>query len=165
MRKLSQINESLFSDVVSRGEGRSVRKEDDYIKTGDWWRNIPLENPTKYPARELKATDILYDVVERVKKTLGIKNIECLTFKFRHENWTLVIEHFTGYGNDKYNMHISGDRGYNWLRWKDLDIDEKRSIKQRLETFNLYLYKFRDGDYILREDSEYKGQKGILLQK
>ena len=43
-------------------------------------------------------------------------------------------------------------------------MNEKRSIKQRLEEKTLYIYSYKKGEYILREVETYKGDKGKLLK-
>lgn len=163
MKKYSEINEGVFSDILKRDTGDEIRKEDEHIKENPWYQNIQLENPVKYKKDELSFLDMAYAFIARLKKSLNATNVEQITFFFRHENWYLRFNHFTGYGNDTYNMRIHGDKGYNTLRWADLSMDEKRSIKQRLETFRLYGYSIGNGEYVVMETRNFQGKTGTLI--
>ena len=170
MKKLSKILESTWGDIARRAEGEQVRRED--IPEQDyeyWWRNIPLDNAPKYKKEELRLYDFLYNlIIFPLEKTMNIRTPEAIHIYFKYEDaWYLSIYHNTTHGADNYTMEAKGVRGYNPQKYSELDLSKKRGIKYRLETKTFYIYTYKNGyytEYTLREDSEYKGEKGILLK-
>lgn len=170
MKRLSNISESLWGSIRDRVNGEGIRIEDlpeqDYEY---WWRNIPLEKAPKYKKEELRLYDFLYDlVIWRVEKTMNINIPNRIDIHFKYEDaWYLVIYHNTAHGADNYTLEAHGVKSYNPQKYSELGMAEKRSIRYRLETKTFYVYKTGQGPwatYILREEPEFKGEKGILLK-
>ena len=83
---------------------------------------------------------------------------------FNDEPWTLNIEHTTVYNINTYTVSANGSSAPYRIKFSELNMNEKRSIKQRLEEKTLYIYSYKKGEYILREVETYKGDKGKLLK-
>ena len=166
MKKLSNINESAWGDMMRRGSGEILRKEDipeqDYK---DWWKNIPLDNAPKYKKEELRLWDFLYDlIIFPLEKTMNIKKPDVIRIYFKYENaWHLSIFHNTAHGADNYTMEANGTRSYNPIKYSEMPLPEKRGIKYRLETKKFYVYKYSN-EYALREEPEFNGEKGVPLK-
>ena len=166
MKKLSNINESAWGDMMRRGSGEILRKEDipeqDYEH---WWRNIPLDNAPKYKKEELRLWDFLYDfIIFPLEKTMNIEKPEVIRIYFKYENaWHLSIFHNTAHGVDNYTMEANGTKSYNPIKYSEMPLPEKRGIKYRLETKKFYVYKYSN-EYALREVSEINGEKGVPLK-
>lgn len=170
MKKLSNINESTWGDMRKRSSGEQMRKEDipeqDYEH---WWRNIPLDNAPKYKKEELRLWDFLYSIIIwPLEKAMNIKTPEAIHIYFKYEPaWYLSIYHNTAHGADNFTMEAKGVRSYNPIKYSEMGLPEKRSIKYRLETKKFYIYTYKNGyytEYYLREEDNYKGEKGILLK-
>ena len=170
MKKLSNINESTWGDMRKRSSGEQMRKEDipeqDYEH---WWRNIPLDNAPKYKKEELRLWDFLYSlIIWPLEKVMNIKTPEAIHIYFKYEPaWYLSIYHNTAHGADNFTMEAKGVRSYNPMKYSEMGLPEKRSIKYRLETKKFYIYTYKNGyytEYYLREEDNYKGEKGILLK-
>lgn len=170
MRKLSSINESIWSDIRKQGNNSDIKKED--IPEQDyeyWWRNIPLSNVPKYKKDELRLYDFLYDlIIWRIEKAMHIITPERINIYFKYEDaWYLSIYHNTAHGADNYTMEAHGVKSYNPQKYSEMNMDEKRSIRYRLEKKKFYIYPYRNGqwtEYNLREEDEFKGEKGILMK-
>lgn len=166
---MKKLSESIWSDMEERGSGLQVKSEDrpqDYIY---WWKNIALPNPPKYTKNELRLFDFLYDlVIWKLERTMNVKTPRIIRIYFKNEDaWCLSIFHNTAHGADNYTMEANGTKRYSPVKFSDLSISEKRSIRYRLESKTFYVYKTGSGDwteYILREEEEIKGEKGILLK-
>ena len=167
--KKKYINESIWSDIQDRSSGQEIRKED--VKPQDyenWWRNITLDDAPKYKPNELRLYDFLYEtIIWKLEKTMNIKNPNMIRIYFRWEDaWYLSIFRNTSYGVDNYTMEANGVKNYNPIKYSIMNIDEKRSIRYRLEKRKFYVYPYSNGqwtEYFLRQEEEYKGEKGIPL--
>lgn len=172
MKRFSNIEESVWGDIRKRGNGSDVKQED--IPEQDkehWWRNIGLNNVIKYPADQLKAYDIMYNlVIYKLFHTLHIKDADQIIIHFKGEPyWDLTIAHNTSYGNDTFSMYAHGNSSPWQIQFSKMNTNEKRSIRQRLEKKTFYIYKYVFGggtqiEYHLREEDTYKGEKGILMK-
>lgn len=81
--------------------------------------------------------------------------------------WYLSIFHNTSYGADNYTVEANGVKYFNPIKYSDMNIDKKRSIRYRLENGGFYVYPYGNGqwtEYFLRQENEYKGEKGIPLR-
>ena len=160
------IKESIWSDIQDRSSGESIRKEDikpqDYK---DWWNNITLDDVPKYKKEELRLWDFLYDlIIWKVEKTMNIQKPGVIRIYFKYEDaWYLSIFHNTSHGADNYTMEANGVKHYNPVKYSEMSIQEKRSIKYRLETKKFYVYKYSN-EYALREEPEINGEKGVPLK-
>ena len=160
------IKESIWSDIQDRSSGETIRKED--IKPQDyehWWRNIILDDAPKYKKEELRLWDFLYDlVIWPLEKTMNIEKPNVIRIYFKHEDtWYLSIYHNTSHGADNYTMEANGVRHYTPIKYSEMSIGEKRSIKFRLENKKFYVYKYSN-EYALREVPEINGEKGVELK-
>ena len=160
------IKESIWSDIQDRSSGETIRKED--IKPQDyehWWRNIPLDDAPKYKKEELRLWDFLYDlIIWPLEKTMKIEKPNIIRIYFKYEDaWYLSIFHNTSHGADNYTMEANGVKHYNPVKYSEMSIQEKRSIKYRLETKKFYVYKYSN-EYALREEPEINGEKGVPLK-
>ena len=160
------IKESLWSDIQDRSSGETIRKED--IKPQDyenWWRNIPLDDAWKYKSTELRLYDFLYDlIIWPLEKAMNIEKPNIIRIYFKYEDaWYLSIFHNISHGADNYTMEANGVKHYNPVKYSDMSIQEKRSIKYRLETKKFYVYKYSN-EYALREEQEFNGVKGVELK-
>ncbi len=170
MKKLSKIIESIWSDMQDRSMGKIKRKED--IKPQDyehWWRNIPLDDAPKYKSNELRLYDFLYEtIIWKLEKTMNIKKPNTIRIHFMWEDaWYLSIFHNTSHGADNYTLEANGVKYFNPIKYSDMNIDEKRSIRYRLEKGEFYVYPYGNGqwtEYFLRQEDEYKGEKGVPLK-
>ena len=166
MKKLSNINESAWGDMMRRGSGEILRKEDipeqDYEH---WWSNIPLDNAPQYKKEELRLWDFLYNlIIFPLEKTMNIEKPEVIRIYFKYENaWNLSIFHNTSHGADNYTMEANGTKSYNPLKYSEMTLPEKRGIKYRFETKKFYVYKYSN-EYTLREEPEINGEKGVPLK-
>lgn len=130
-----------------------------------WWKNIALDNPTKYKKEELKALDIAYNFfVYRIMKIMKDEQPEEIIVIFNDEPWTLNIEHTTVHNSNTYSVSARGNSSPYHVNFSEMSMDEKRSIKQRLEEKTLYIYPYKKGEYFLREVETYNGKKGKLLK-
>ena len=131
----------------------------------DWWKNIPLDNAPKYKKEELRLWDFLYDlIIWPLEKTMNIEKPEVIRIYFKNENaWYLSVFHNTAHGVDNYTMEANGTRSYNSQKYSEMLLPEKRGIKYRLETKKFYVYKYSN-EYVLREESEINGEKGVPLK-
>ena len=160
------IKESIWSDIQDRSSGESIRKEDikpqDYK---DWWNNIPLDDAPKYKKEELRLWDFLYDlIIWPLEKTMNIEKPNVIRIYFKYEDaWYLSIYHNTSHGADNYTMEANGVRSYNPIKYSEMPLPEKRSIKYRLEKKKFYVYKYSN-EYVLREEPEFNGVKGVELK-
>ena len=166
MKKLSKIVESLWSDLQDRSSGDVVRKED--IKPQDyehWWKNILIDIVPKYKSTELRLYDFLYDlIIWPLEKVMNIEKPNVIRIYFKYEDaWYLSIYHNTSHGADNYTMEANGVKSYNPLKYSDMSVQEKRSIKYRLEKKKFYVYKYSN-EYALREEPEINGEKGVPLK-
>ena len=160
------INESIWSDIQDRSAGDTVRKED--IKPQDyenWWRNIPLDDVPKYKKEELSLWNFLYDlIIYPLEKVMNIEKPDVIRIHFKYEDaWYLSIYHNTSYGADKYTMEANGVKNYNPVKYSEMNIQEKRSIKYRLEKKKFYVYKYSN-EYVLMEEPKFNGVKGVELK-
>jgi hypothetical protein len=160
------IKESIWSDIQDRSSGESIRKED--IKQQDyknWWRNILLDVVPKYKKEELRLWDFLYDlIIWPLEKVMNIENPNVIRIYFKYEDaWYLSIYHNTSHGADNYTMEANGVRHYNPIKYSEMSIGEKRSIKYRLEKKKFYVYEYSN-EYVLREEPEFNGVKGVELK-
>ena len=160
------IKESIFSFLLYRSSGETIRKED--IKPQDyehWWRNILLDDAPKYKKEELRLWDFLYDlIIWKVEKAMNIEKPEVIRIYFKYEDaWYLSIFHNTSHGADNYTMEANGVKHYNPVKYSEMSIQEKRSIKYRLEKKKFYVYKYSN-EYALREEPEFNGVKGVELK-
>ena len=160
------IKESIWSDIQDRSSGESIRKED--IKPQDyknWWRNILLDVVPKYKKEELRLWDFLYDlIIWPLEKVMNIEKPNVIRIYFKYEDaWYLSIYHNTSHGADNYTMEANGVKSYNPIKYSDMSIQEKRSIKYRLENKKFYAYKYSN-EYVLREEPEINGEKGVPLR-
>ena len=131
-----------------------------------WWDGITYDNPKKYKANDLKAYDIIYDmIVWRIEKTMHLKNVEKVTIIFKDEKeWQLCIDRNTAYGSYTYTMYAHGNSAPWRIPYSSMLINMKRSIKQRLEEKTFYIYYIKKyNEYVLRETPEFNGETGILL--
>lgn len=166
MKKLSNINESVWTDMQKRSSGDELRKEDipeqDYEH---WWKNIPLDKAPKYKKDELRLWDFLYDlIIWPLEKAMHIKTPEVIRIYFKYEDaWHLSIFHNTAHGADNYTMEANGKRSYTPQKYSEMLIPEKRGIKYRLENKKFYAYKYSN-EYVLREEPEINGEKGVPLK-
>ena len=166
MKKLSKINESVWGKILDRGAGETIRKED--VKPQDyenWWRNILIDIVPKYKSNELRLYDFLYDlIIWPLEKTMNIQKPDVIRIFFKYEDaWHLSIFHNTSHGSDNYTMEANGARSYNPIKYSEMSLPEKRSIKYRLEKKKFYVYKYSN-EYVLREEPEINGKKGVPLR-
>ena len=166
MKKLSKITESIWSDIQDRSSGETIRKED--IKPQDyenWWRNIPLDDAPKYKKEELSLWNFLYDlIIYPLEKVMNIEKPDVIRIHFKYEDaWYLSIYHNTSYGSDTYTMEANGVKNYNPVKYSEMNIQEKRSIKYRLEKKKFYVYKYSN-EYVLMEEPKFNGVKGVELK-
>ena len=165
-----KINESMWGDIHRRNSGEVVRKED--IPEQDfnhWWKNIPLKDVPKYEKDELRLWDFLYNlVIWKVENTMNIQKPEIIRIHFKYEDaWYLTIYHNTAHGSDNYTMEAKGTRDYSPVKYTEMNMAEKRSIRYRLEKKTFYIYPIKHGswtEYILREEPEINGEKGVLMK-
>ena len=160
------INESIWSDIQDRSSGETIRKED--IKPQDyenWWRNIPLDDVPKYKKEELSLWNFLYDlIIYPLEKVMNIEKPDVIRIHFKYEDaWYLSIYHNTSYGSDTYTMEANGVKNYNPVKYSEMNIQEKRSIKYRLEKRKFYIYKYSN-EYVLMEEPEFNRVKGVELK-
>ena len=160
------INESIWSDIQDRSSGETIRKED--IKPQDyenWWRNIPLDDAPKYKKEELSLWNFLYDlIIYPLEKVMNIEKPDVIRIHFKYEDaWYLSIYHNTSYGSDTYTMEANGVKNYNPVKYSEMNIQEKRSIKYRLEKKKFYVYKYSN-EYVLMEEPKFNGVKGVELK-
>ena len=160
------IKESIWSDIQDRSSGDTIRKED--IKPQDyenWWRNIPLDDAPKYKKEELSLWNFLYDlIIYPLEKVMNIEKPDVIRIHFKYEDaWYLSIYHNTSYGSDTYTMEANGVKNYNPVKYSEMNIQEKRSIKYRLEKKKFYVYKYSN-EYVLMEEPEFNGVKGVELK-
>lgn len=170
MKKLSNITESVWADIHRRSNGEQVRKEDIPVQDYDyWWKNIPLDDALKYKNDELRLHDFLYDlIIWKIEDTMNIKTPERINIYFKYEDaWYLSIYHNTAHGADNYTLEANGVKSYNPIKYSELGVAEKRSIRYRLEKKKFYIYPSGHGiwtEYNLREEANFNGEKGILLK-
>ena len=160
------INESIWSDIQDRSSGETIRKED--IKPQDyenWWRNIPLDDAPKYKKEELSLWNFLYDlIIYPLEKVMNIEKPDVIRIHFKYEDaWYLSIYHNTSYGSDTYTMEANGVKNYNPVKYSEMNIQEQRSIKYRLEKKKFYVYKYSN-EYVLMEEPKFNGVKGVELK-
>ena len=160
------INESIWSDIQDRSSGETIRKED--IKPQDyenWWRNIPLDDAPKYKKEELSLWNFLYDlIIYPLEKVMNIEKPDVIRIHFKYEDaWYLSIYYNTSYGADTYTMEANGVKNYNPVKYSEMNIQEKRSIKYRLEKKKFYVYKYSN-EYVLMEEPKFNGVKGVKLK-
>ncbi len=160
------VDESFWGDVHKRSRGDEMRRED--IKPQDyknWWRNILLDVVPKYKSSELRLYDFLYDlIIWPLEKVMNIEKPNVIRIYFKYEDaWYLSIYHNTSHGSDNYTMEANGVRHYNPIKYSEMSIGEKRSIKFRLEKKKFYVYKYSN-EYVLREEPEFNGEKGVPLK-
>ena len=160
------IKESIWSDIQDRSSGETIRKED--IKPQDyenWWRNIPLDDAPKYKKEELSLWNFLYDlIIYPLEKVMNIEKPDVIRIHFKYEDaWYLSIYHNTSYGSDTYTMEANGVKNYNPVKYSEMNIQEKRSIKYRLEKKKFYVYKYSN-EYVLMEEPKFNGVKGVELK-
>ncbi len=166
MKKLSSITESVWNDIRKRGIGSDIKQEDlpeqDYEH---WWRNILIDIVPKYKSTELRLYDFLYDlIIWPLEKVMNIEKPNVIRIHFKYEDaWYLSIYHNTSHGADNYTMEANGVKSYNPIKYSDMSIQEKRSIKYRLENKKFYVYKYSN-EYVLREEPEINGEKGVPLR-
>jgi len=140
-------------------------------KDKPWWRNIKLPNPPKYKKEELKGLDLIYDfIISKIRKIFDDQWPEQIEIYFKGEpNWDLTINHITSFHNDTFEMYAHGPTSPWQVYFSQMSLDEKRSIRQRLEERTFYVYTSKHGynngtRYTLMEIDEYNGKKGILLR-
>ena len=75
----------------------------------------------------------------------------------------MSIYHNTSYGADTYTMEANGVKNYNPVKYSEMNIQEKRSIKYRLEKKKFYVYKYSN-EYVLMEEPKFNGVKGVELK-
>ena len=160
------IKESIWSDMQDRSSGQEIRKED--VKPQDyenWWRNIALDDVPKYKPNELRLYDFLYEtIIWKLEKTMNIKNPNVIRIYFRWEDaWYLSIFHNTSHGADNYTLEANGVKNYNPIKYSEMNIGEKRSIRYRLEKRKFYIYKYSN-EYVLMEEPEFNRVKGVELK-
>ena len=166
MKKLSSITESVWNDIRKRGIGSDIKQEDlpeqDYEH---WWRNILIDIVPKYKSTELRLYDFLYDlIIWPLEKVMNIEKPNVIRIHFKYKDvWYLSIYHNTSHGADNYTMEANGVKSYNPIKYSDMSIQEKRSIKYRLENKKFYAYKYSN-EYVLREEPEINGEKGVELK-
>ena len=172
MKKLSDIYESIWSDMQDRGTG-DLRKKEDHIKDPDkWWRDIPHPGAPKYKKDELRGLDIIYKyVIDKIRNVVNEDWPEMVHIYFDDEPyWYMALEHTTPYGSNSYSIKVWPVRnGYNPILWSEMSIPDKRGIRYRLESRKLYLYPSKpDGgkirDFYVRDVPEFKGEKGTELK-
>ena len=163
MRELNlYILEKLKIDKDSKVNHKTQQEIE---KEKYWWKNIALDNPKKYKKEELKALDIAYDfLVDKIMKIMKDEQPQEIIVFFNDEPWTLNIEHTTVYNINTYTVSVHGSSAPYRIKFSELNMNEKRSIKQILEEKTLYIYSYKKGEYILREVETYKGDKGKLLK-
>lgn len=159
-------NESVWADIHKRSNGTQIRKED--IKPQDythWWKNIPIDDVPKYKTSELRLYDFLYElIIWKVEKAMNIEKPNVIRIYFKYEDaWYLSIFHNTSHGADNYTLEANGVKHYNPIKYSEMSIGEKRSIRYRLEKKKFYVYKYSN-EYALREEPEFNGEKGVLLK-
>lgn len=160
------IDESVWSDIQDRSTGEQIRKEDipeqDYEH---WWKNIPLDDAPKYKKEELRLWDFLYDlIIYPFERVMNIQKPNVIRIFFKYEDaWYLSIYHNTSHGADNYTMEVNGTKSYYPIKYSEMNIQEKRSIKYRLEKKKFYVYKYSN-EYALREVPEFNGEKGVPLK-
>ena len=160
------IKESIWSDIQDRSSGDTIRKEDikpQYYE--NWWRNIPLDDAPKYKSTELRLYDFLYDlIIWPLEKAMNIEKPNTIRIFFKYEDaWYMSIFHNTSHGADNYTLEANGARRYNPIKYSEMSIQEKRSIRYRLEKKKFYVYKY-EYEYVLREEPEINGEKGVPLK-
>ena len=167
----NEITESAWGEMRKRSAGNKIRREDLPEQDKEhWWRNIELPNPPKWKKEELKGLELAYNIVDKIRTTFNVKWPEQIVVHFDGEPyWDLTIEHITPYGTDSYSMYAHGNSSPWQVYFSKMTLNEKRSIRYRLENKKFYVYplKYAGGtktDYHLREDSNYKGEKGIELK-
>lgn len=165
------IKESVWSDIHKRSNGEIIRQEDLPEQDPEyWWRIVPLPQAPKYSKEQLRCLDVAYDfVLNKIRNITKDEYPEKVTIYFKNEKyWRLEIEHITPYGNDTYTINMNGGRSYTPISWSKMTMGDKRGIRYRLENKKFYLYKYNlygsKKGYILREEPEYNGEKGILLK-
>jgi len=169
--KNDNMNESVWADIHRRSNGSMFRKEDLPEQNPEhWWAIIALPQAPKYTKEQLRGLDIAYEfVINKIRKITKDDWPEKVDIYFKNEHyWRLQIEHITPYGSDIYSLNVNGGRSYTPITWAKMTLGEKRGIRYRLENKTFYLYKYNlygsKKGYILREDPEYEGEKGILLK-
>jgi hypothetical protein len=170
MKKLSNIEESVWSDIHKRSNGGSFRIEDLPEQNPDhWWTIVALPQAPKYTKDQLRGLDIAEEfVISKIRKITNDEWPETVDIFFKNEHyWRLQIDHIKPYGNDTYTINMNGGRSYTPTTWAKMSLGEKRGIRYRLEnkTFYMYSEKTYGGTYYtLREEPEFNGKKGILLK-
>lgn len=171
MKKLSKIDESIWADIHRRSNGSMFRKEDLPEQDPEhWWTIVALPQAPKYTKDQLSGLDIAYKfVIDKIRKVTKDDWPEKVDIFFKNEHyWRLQIEHITPYGSNTYTLNINGGRSYTPTTWSKMSLSEKRGVRYRLENKTFYLYEYNlygsKKGYILREDPEYEGEKGILLK-
>lgn len=66
-------------------------------------------------------------------------------------------------GVDNYTMEANGVKNYNSIKYSEMNIGEKRSIRYRLEKKKFYIYKYSN-EYVLMEEPEFNRVKGVELK-
>ena len=95
---------------------------------------------------------------------MNIEKPNVIRIYFKYEDaWYLSIYRNTSHGSDNYTMEANGVRSYNPVKYSDMSIQEKRSIKFRLEKKKFYVYEYSN-EYVLREEPEFNGVKGVELK-
>ncbi len=171
MKKFSDIYESIWSDMQDRGTGDLRKKEDRNRDPEHWWRDIPHPGAPKYKKEELKGIDIIYKyVIDKIRNVTNEDWPSQVHIYFDDEPyWYLVLDHITPYGGNSYSIEAWPVKGYNPIRWSEMGINEKRGIRYRLESRQLYLYpaKLNGGkiwDFYVRDVPEVNGRKGTELK-
>lgn len=168
MKKFSEINENIYDDILKRSQGSEQRQEDIRPHSKFWWQDIALDEPKKYTRDEVRSTNISYSLVHRIEKTLNISEPQFIDVFFKYEVWDLVIELSTAYNTKTYSISAHGPTSPWYENYSKLTLAQQRSIKQRLDEKTFYIYRRKHSggtDYILTENSQEKGEKGILLKK
>ena len=95
---------------------------------------------------------------------MNIKNPNMIRIYFRWEDaWYLSIFRNASYGAVNYTLEANGVKHYNPIKYSEMNIDEKRSIRYRLEKKKFYIYKYSN-EYVLMEEPEFNRVKGMELK-
>lgn len=133
-------------------------------KAHHWWHDISIENVKKYSADQLKAYDISLDIINKLSNYTDDNNIESVRIIFDEEDsWSLDIRSQKTYGRNTYSLFAHGPSAPWSIPYSQLNINEKRSIKYRLEITTLYMYKYNDF-YVLRSVDTFNGDHGIQVK-
>lgn len=115
MKKLSNITESIWSDMQDRSSGEKIRQEDDVNRLDIYGLKEYLEN--NYIKHEKsfrgKLRIIEIDYIDYIKHELPVLKVNVFTLDIPKEGTNcLFMDIYLSYNKDKNKIYLSKDVGY-----------------------------------------------------